>query len=280
MERSTSPIHSDPHFVIRDRKILADFLKAFALEPQHEPGSIFFERLCAACAGMPYENLTKIIKSDTVISPGSAKRLPDEVLRDYVQYGTGGTCFSLTAACIAIFNAFNIEAHPILADRHYGSDTHCALIFSQESELFLLDPGYLIHRPVKLPTMEPISFSTGVSAIELQPYDGGRKVELFTASHQQKRSRLTYKVTPLDGTAFSRAWERSFAWEMMTYPILTGARNGTQYYVQGKQLRIREKTGTKRHTLSSHEHYDMMNKLLGIDTNIIKQAFSIVSFNR
>ncbi len=276
MADSPRTIHNDPHFLIRDQHVLIDFLRRFAIEPPHEPDNSFLETLCAAFANIPYENLTKIIKSGTVITPNRAKRLPDEVLRDYLHYGSGGTCFSLTATFIALFNAFGIEAHPILADRHYGTDTHCALVFSQESKLSLLDPGYLIHRPVRLPTTEPVSFSTGVSTIELQPHDAGRTVELLTVSHHNTRSRLTYKVTPLDGAAFGRAWERSFAWDMMTYPILTGVRNGVQYYLQGNQLRIREKARTRKQVISSHKQYALVSRTVGIDQRILTQALSVV----
>ncbi len=270
------PIHADPHFLVADQTVLHQFLRVFHINPNIAQGESLLAKLCMAFSKIPYENLTKIIKSDTVISASSAKRFPDEVIRDYLHYGSGGTCFSLTAAFIAIFNAQGIEAHPILADRHYGTDTHCALVFSENAELRLLDPGFLINTPSRLPTTDPVTISTGFNTIELRPHDAGRKFELLTIAINSKRSRLTYKVNPVDGPTFGRAWERSFAWEMMTYPVLTRYNNGIHYYLQGNLLRIREHGHTTKHTLSPDAEHDFMTKTLGINPNIIMQAFKVV----
>lgn len=274
--KAKTPIHTDPHLLITEQTTFTRFLKAIHVDPHVDRGEVLLTRLCAAFARIPYENLTKIIKSGELINPSNAKRLPDEVLRDYLEHGTGGTCFSLTAAFIAIFNALSIEAHPILADRHYGTDTHCALVFSHEADLLLLDPGFLINQPVRLPSLEPIIRSTGFNTIELVPHDAGRKVELFTIANKSRRSRLTYKINPLDGPTFGRAWERSFAWEMMTYPVLTRYSNGIQHYLQGNTLRIRKNGQTTRQTLSPDEEYEFISKTLGINKTVIKKAFSVL----
>jgi arylamine N-acetyltransferase len=270
------PLHTDPHFLITDQATFARFLRAVRIDPHVDRDEALLTRLCAAFACIPYENLTKIIKSGELISPGSAKRFPDEVLRDYLEYGTGGTCFSLTAAFIAIFNALSIEAHPILADRHYGADTHCALVFSHEADLLLLDPGFLINQPVQLPTLEPITLSIGFNTIELVPHDAGRKVELFTLANNSRRSRLTYKVNPLDGASFGRAWERSFTWEMMTYPVLTRYNEGVHQYLQGDLLRIRTEEHTIKQKLTPDEECEFISSTLGIHQTIIQKAFSVI----
>ncbi|MCP4398259.1 MAG: hypothetical protein GY801_13305 [bacterium] len=267
---------ADPHFLIQDREIFLSFLERFAIEPDRDRGDVLLQKLCETFACIPYENLTKIIKSDSVIDSGSAKRVPDEVLRDYLRYGSGGTCFSLTAAFIAILIALGFEAHPILADRSYGTDTHCALLFLQETELLLLDPGYLINSPTRLPTTTPVTISSGFNRIELAPGDAGAKVELYTLANNSRRLRLSYKISPVDGPGFVRAWERSFAWEMMTYPVLTRYSQGIHYYLQGNTLRIRDSAGSRKHQLSSVEEQEFISRTLGIDTRIISQALSLV----
>lgn len=266
--------HTDPHLCLQDSTTLPQFLHAAHIMPSHEPDERLLRRLCDAFSRMPYENLTKIIKAGAGVQTGHAKRLPDTVIRDYVRHGTGGTCFSLTAACIAILDGCGFEAYPLLADRHYGSDTHCAVMFSHNARLLLLDPGYLIHQPVYLPTTEPVTITSGFQTLELCPHDAGRRVELFTIANNNRRSRLTYKVAPVDGPTFGRAWERSFTWEMMTYPVLTRYADGIHHYLQGEQLRIRSAEGTTRRTLSADDEYVFISKTLGIHPTIIKQAFS------
>ena len=269
--------HTDPLFLIADQALLDRFLKTARIDRYRDRGDHLIAELCAVLSRIPYENLTKIIKSDTVITSGSARRLPDEVIRDYLHYGTGGTCFSLTAAFVAVFNALGIEAHPILGDRHYGPDTHCALTFFRDTGLFLLNPGYLIHEPIRLPATEPVTVSTGFNTLELAPLEAGRKVDLSTVVDHNRRYRLTYKISPVDGQTFGRAWDYSFTWEMMTYPVLTRVHHGTHHYLQGNRLRIRDNERTTRRILSPDEQYAYITDLLGINRRIVTQAFSKVS---
>lgn len=273
-----NPVHADPHFLLTDQTVVERFWRLAHIDPNLDRSKSLITKLCTVFSGIPYENLTKIIKSDTVINPGSAKRFPDELIRDYLYYGTGGTCFSLTAAFIAMFNASGIEAHPILADRHYGTDTHCALVLAQETGLLLLDPGYLIHQPTRLPTTESITVFHRFNTLELLPREAGRKVELITIVNNSRRLRLTYKVSPVDGPTFGRAWERSFAWEMMTYPVLTRCFHGVHQYLQGNLLRIRDDQKTLKHRLAPDQQYEFMSKTLGINQAIIRQAFSVISY--
>lgn len=275
--KAESQRHSDPHFRIQDSTILTRFLQYAGITPSFDQGDHLLTKLCAACSHLPYENLTKIIKLGDGLGVGYIKRLPDEVLRDYLQYGTGGTCFSLTATFIAILDALGFEAYPILADRHYGPDTHCALVFSHDAHLLLLDPGFLIHQPTQLPTVDSITVSTGFSTLELLPHNAGRTVELFTISSNSRRSRLTYKITPVDGPTFGRAWERSFTWEMMTYPVLTRYSNGVHHYLQGDVLRTRINERTTRQKLSPEQEYEFIRTTLKINPTIIKKVFSMMA---
>ncbi len=107
------------------------------------------ETVAKAFSTIPYENLTKIINW---ASSGRtvAKRLPRDVISAHVEQGAGGTCFSLTAALLHILRSLGWRAEPILADRHYGQNTHCALVVWVDGTPHLLDPGYLIVKPIPL----------------------------------------------------------------------------------------------------------------------------------
>ena len=274
MRKQSKSWHTDPHLVLHDSDLLAQFLSRSGIDPASDPESAILAKLCRAFARIPYENLTKIIKSGSVMSAGSAKRLPAEVIRDYLHYGAGGTCFSLTAAFIGLLNALGFEAHPILADRHYGPETHCALVFVQGAQLELLDPGYLIDTPTPLPTTAPVTVTHGFNTVELHPREAGRKVDLYTVIKRDRRQRLTYRVAPVDGATFGRAWERSFAWEMMTYPVLTRACDGVQYYLQGHTLRMRDQERTVKRTLTPEERFDLIHSAFGIHPQIIATALT------
>ena len=269
-------VHTDPHFRITDDTLVARLMR--------RAGTVDFEsdnsnlgKICQLFSTIPYENLTKIIKSNSVVNPASAKRLPDEFIHDYLTLGTGGTCFSLTAAFIAVLDAAGIQAHPILADRYYGVDTHCALVLPRQGQMLLLDPGYLLNRPVPLPISKPQIQETGINSVELAPEDAGRKVDLTTIVGDDRRHRLTYKIDLVDGTRFGKAWEDSFAWEMMTYPVLTRYCFGQHHYLQGTTLRVRNGDGPQRSTLSADQQGLAAIELFGIHPTIVKKAMATLS---
>jgi arylamine N-acetyltransferase len=229
-----SDVINDAPWLKISQQVLQKFLTRFGISLYENPESLLY-RVADAFSTIPYENLTKIIKSDAMVNSSSAMRYPDELISDYLKWGTGGTCFSLTASVIAIYNALGIESHPVLADRYYGPDTHCGLIIVKPEGLLLLDPGYLLFTPVLLPRNHPVTIRTGFNSIELVPLDNGEKVQFFTIVKGNRKMRLVYKIKPVDALTFACAWEQSFKWEMMTYPVLTRITAGEHQYLQGKQ---------------------------------------------
>jgi hypothetical protein len=206
-------------------------------------------------------------------------RYPDEVLGDFLKWGTGGTCFSLTAALAGVLDALGIEVYPILADRHYGPDTHCGLIMPRpDGELLLLDPGYLLFAPMPIPREGPFFFETGFNRVELLPAGGGPRLELYTIVKNNRKLRLTFKVEPVGDDAFGRAWERSFAFEMMTYPILTRHADGCHQYLQGNVLAVRDFRRTVRATLTQDKQVEFFVSAAGMDKNIVTKALEIVNY--
>lgn len=238
--------------------------------------SILIYRIAEVFSRIPYENLTKIIKTDSMVTPSSSMRYPDELIGDYLKWGTGGTCFSLTAAIVAVYNAVGIESYPLLADRHYGPDTHCGLMMVIPEGLMLLDPGYLLFTPVLLPREKPVSVVTSYNTIELVPLQNGEKVEFYTMVKGNRKLRLVYKVKPVDPSRFARAWEESFKWEMMTYPVLTRVTAGEHLYIQGKDLSIRTSAGTKRSKLDPDLQLKYIVENIGISKEIIIKAFGVM----
>lgn len=269
-----SDVLNDAPWLKISQPVLQKFLNRFGITQFENPSSLLY-RVAEAFSRIPYENLTKIIKSDTMVNPSSAMRYPDELITDYLKWGTGGTCFSLTASVIAIYNALGIEAHPVLADRHYGPDTHCGLIIVKPEGLLLLDPGYLLFTPVLLPRENPVSVQTGYNTIELVPLDNGEKVQFFTVVKGNRKMRLVYKIRPVDSVTFASAWEQSFKWEMMTYPVLTRITAGEHQYLQGNKLAVRSATGTRRKELSAEMQYTYIAQNMGIHTDIVKKALEV-----
>ena len=107
----------------RDR-VLQAFLYHFGLDPG-APSLSLLPAVLREFARLPYENLTKILAEEGESSRW--RRRPAQVVGDHINLGTGGTCFSLTAALRHLVRSLGFPAEPIMADRPYGPDTHCAL---------------------------------------------------------------------------------------------------------------------------------------------------------
>jgi hypothetical protein len=269
-------MHDAPWLKITNQELIIRFLDRCRID-RNSDRSILLRSVSEAFSHIPYENLTKILKTGSVISAHSAMRYPDEVIGDWLRWGTGGTCFSLTAAIIAMFNALGIDAHPLLADRHYGPDTHCGLVLVDGSDLLLLDPGYLLFIPTVLPRETATRSTTGYNVIELVPLQGGERLELYTVVKGNRKLRLTYKSHPVDPLMFARAWEQSFTWEMMTYPVLTGTFGGVHHYIQGTNLSVRNGIRTDRKVLSIDNEIEFITGTMGIHRDIVTKAFEALS---
>ena len=218
--------------------LLQQFLRAYHINTVQPPLEVLTD-VVRAFAQLPFENLTKIIKDAEAGRAEQARRTPTEVLTDHWALGTGGTCFALTSALLYLIRALGWQAQPILADRRYGADTHSALLVWIDGKPHLLDPGYLIVRPLPLPTAGEMRIETPFNQLLLTAKDAGSKVELRTIQQKQTTYRLTFKTNPVDAGEFLRAWDTSFDAEMMRYPVLSRVAGNQQIYLQKRHLLIR-----------------------------------------
>jgi hypothetical protein len=275
---NAKPLHDAPWLRLLDAELLPRLLVKFGLDPLLHRDEIIY-RLADAYKTIPFENLTKIIKADTVISASSAMRYPDEVIGDFLKWGTGGTCFSLTASLVAVYDSLGIEAYPVLADRHYGINTHCGLMIMQPGgQALILDPGYLLFAPMHIPVEQPLFFDTGFNRIELRPINGGTRLELYTIVKGNRKLRLTFKMELVSDQAFGKAWEQSFAFEMMSYPVLTRTINGSHHYLQANVLAVRDSRRTQRTMLTPEKQIEFFTTTAGINKSIVTRALEIVNY--
>ncbi len=254
------------------RLLLAHFdLRADAASPRE-----LLSQIARAFSRIPYENLTKIIKHAAQGSALRARRGPLEVVQDHVDHGTGGTCFSLTAAMLHVVRFFGWPAEPILADRRYGPNTHCAMLVWLDNTPHLLDPGYLIVHPIALPTSGDLRAPTEFNELSLVARDGGARLDLFTLHQDRKTYRLTYRTAPVDAGEFLRAWDASFDWEMMHYPVLTRVAGGNQIYMQGNRLQLRDVEQVRRLEVDPVQLAATIAAEFGIDPRISAKALEVL----
>ena len=277
---SNKRVHSAPWLTIKNDEILTRFLHRSGIGPGLDSNRLV-NMVAEAFELVPYENLTKILKASSVISAASAMRHPDEVIGDYLAWGAGGTCFSLTASIVAVYDALGIEVYPVLADRRYGVDTHCGLVLVVPGgKVLLLDPGYLLCSPVAVPTEHPVFIDTGYNRMELHPVNGGARLELYTTLKASRKLRLTFKMDPVSDEMFGNAWERSFAFEMMTYPVLTRQYLGCHQYLQGTMLAVRNSQRIERTVLTPEKQVEFITGQMGIQREIVVRALEKVHYGK
>ncbi len=252
---------------------LRSFSEHFQLE-LGAPEKTLVEKIAAAFSSLPYENLTKILKHDR--EDGVARRGPEEVISDHLRVGGGGTCFSLTAALLHILRGLGLPAEPILADRHYGENTHCALLVWLDEQPHLLDPGYLILKPLPLPGDKEFEqvVPTTFNELLLRHKDQGSKIELHTRQQGATSHRLTFKPEPARDEEFLDAWDASFGWEMMRYPLLTRVQGGDQLYLQGARFQRRSQEDVERSELFEAED---IARTFGLEANLVREALAAFS---
>ncbi len=256
-----------------DAPLGQEFLAHFGLA-RREPDAAFLEAVARAFGNIPFENLTKIIKHHAEGSAEAAMRAPAEVFGDHRRFGAGGTCFSLTALFLFLLRSYGFEARPVLADRRYGPDTHCAALVALGGQTYLVDPGYLLFTPVPVGDSVERRIATPFNEIVLTPRGGGA-LDLATRQEGAEAYRLTFKLPGADAGEFIHAWRASFGWDMMRYPVLTGVREGTQRYLQRAHYQERGRRGLARRALRLDRLVDTIATEFGIAREIAAKALEI-----
>ncbi len=261
---------------LQEVDILNNFLKFFNISSNLNE-EILLEAVVKSFSKLPYENLTKIICKTEEGTPQRARRNPQRVLGDHFNFGTGGTCFSLTSTLLSLLRSLGWQAEPILADRPYGRDTHCALLIWIKDKPHLLDPGFLILKPVEISSAEDISLETSFNQMILSPNDNNR-LDLTTLEKGQRKLRMTYKLSPVDAGEFLRVWDASFDWDMMRYPLLT--RVGENYQIYLRKTRLQNRFANEVHH-SELQETELLNKIsqeFKIAPVIVAKALNILKF--
>jgi arylamine N-acetyltransferase len=245
------------------------FVEHFAIQPRLGRDALL-EQIGSAFAQLPYENLTKLIRKFTEPPGPSRRRTPDDVVSDHIQLGTGGTCFALSTLFREVLRRFGFECFVALCDSRRAVDSHCALVVTLDGTPHLVDPGYLVYRPLPMRAGQ-VSQHSGSAALQLVGDPSGQSFELSSGG----RPRYRVKNAPIGERQLLALWDESFDWTMMNNVHICQARADGYAYLHGRKLRHQG-----RRAKSTQNVREMLPAALGerfgIDPRIVEQAYGFI----
>ncbi|HEY7161305.1 MAG TPA: arylamine N-acetyltransferase, partial [Acidobacteriota bacterium] len=211
------------------QSVISTFSDRYSLRPG-APDLDQLKSIGSAFSHLPYENVTKILKEARSSNIHQKLRKTDEVLSDHLRWNTGGTCFSLCNALLSVLKNSGFEAFIAMADMHYGANIHCVIVVMLPEGRFVLDPGYLLHSPIKLPDthLEQVTKTT-MNTVILQN-EGNESFSLFTIEKSQRKWRYRLKAKPVTAEEFEAHWIHSFSLNSMEHLMMTRLHNGGRLY--------------------------------------------------
>lgn len=247
------------------------FLDHFGVTPGNQPDLEGLERILAEFSRIPWENLTKYLVKAGGLQGPSRLRSPETVMREHIEDGTGGTCFSLTEALAAVLRRAGYGSGPAMADMSHGENIHCGLIVTvPDGGTFLADPGYLVPSPV--PLRRGVNTRLSLPGQDLEWRPGGEGVfDLYTTEGGRSTWRYRLRTVPVGRPEFLRHWRDSFdAAGMNSLHANLRVDNGRIY---AHNMNLRRTEGGGRCNEKLREGYaDRMEAFFGISPRISRAA--------
>ena len=247
-------------------------------------GPEFLQDLAMGFARLPYENISKIIKSaetsaSGAIRPLESMRLPREVAGDHIERGLGGTCFSLTFFLERVLKSLGFDAYKVMADMNSGPNVHCLVVVSEGGSHYMLDPGYALYRVIDLPEGPdrgaPGSGSSssghGTGVVAPSGADAGsrptRRVicphaevevvnegigaySLWTDDAAGRRRRYRFRDHPVSDRDFEGHWEDSFGRPTLNNICLTRMTDKGHIYLRKDFFKFSSRDSVDKRRLS------------------------------
>jgi arylamine N-acetyltransferase len=242
------------------------------------PEFVFLQEIVEQFATIPYENISKIIKLNNHWDEPEKIRLPEEIIQEHISRNLGGTCFSLTFFLQTILTVNGFECYPVMADMRAGRNIHCCVVVVLNSLKYLVDPGYLLHRPMAIDPENPRLFRTEFTGVELRFEPVTRYYTLFTFDAKEIAWRYRFQDRPASSEEFLKHWEASF-WRPTLHDILlTKVKKEGVIYIHKTFMRETTFQG-KRNFNIKKDYHAAIHDIFDIDPQLVEQAQTALIVN-
>ncbi len=186
-------------FAVED---VLDALELSREEPSHRFLNRLFHRFNAR---VPFESASKILRDADVADPAEKPRVPDVFWGDFLEKGTGGTCYARVAAFDALAADLGFSTHKVLGRVEKDFD-HAALVVSTEGGEWIADVGF------PLPALIPLGggeVETEIAALSATETDRGLLVRFLSGVPDGPR-RLEIFRAPVSDEEYLALWRKTF----------------------------------------------------------------------
>jgi arylamine N-acetyltransferase len=259
------------------RHAAEDFLRQCQIRSR-QPDLELLSEILLHYSSLPYENLSKIIKHKNHKEWLEKIRLPGEVLDDHFRFHLGGTCFALTFTLETILNHLGYLCYPLMADMKWKPNSHCALIVRNQGDRYLVDPGYLLNRPMRLNVNRPRVFLHQISGVEVVYQQAEQYYHLYTFNRDQMKWRYKFRDIVCSRHDFLTYWLESYYWNSMHGLLLNKIEKGRMVYVH--KTFMRETTvETRMNRNIKRDYHSSITGEFRIQAGKIEEALSALEVN-
>jgi hypothetical protein len=250
---------------------LEDVLDALELSAE-EPSTAFLETLFRRfVARVPFETASKILRNADVADPAAKPRTPDVFWRDFLENGTGGTCYARVAAFDVLVCELGFATRKALGRVEKDFD-HAALLVSIGAKEWIADVGFPLPALLSAGGGEVETEVIGLSASESERGtlvrfssgipDGPRRLEIFRDPVSEEEFFGHWRSTFRPDSKFLRS---------VSLQRREGARVVT--FTRG-EVRV-DDLHTRTRIPISDDRAGKLAELFGIEVEVLRRALSI-----
>ncbi len=253
------------------------FFEFFKLQ-RKMPDLISFHEILLHFANLPYETLSKILTLINNLYSQINILLPYWAIADYISHNVVIPSFSLTYCLHFILNFIGFVCYPVMADMRAGKNIHCCLIVVLGSVKYLVDPGYLLKKPMEINPERDRTIKNEFAGIKLKFDQKNQNYNLFTFNNFEPKWRYRFQDKPVSHDEFLDHWFASFKGNSMHRIYLTKRIDEGIFFVCGNFMRKTTFEGKQNFNIKKNYHSAIYD-IFGIDKELTEHARSTLKMN-
>jgi N-hydroxyarylamine O-acetyltransferase len=228
----------------------------------------------AWCRKIPFDNSLKLIDVKSNMQRPLAGSKPDTFFENWLQFGSGGTCWSGNGGLYALLNALGFDASRGVATMLVAPDlppNHGTVVVAIEGLRYLVDASILHSAPLLLDEANPLD-----ALVHGQTWGVRLRIEdeRFTVNWRPLHMtdaldcRIDYTAATLDD--FEQRYESTRAWSPFNYELYLRLIKGNSVVgiAQGKRVEIDARGSMNATQLNAADRLSVLVDELGIHEDL------------